>query len=83
MRCFPPSPFPHPRRAAPRSDPLSLCRYATRTPLPRARPCPAGKPPQELRLSAALRRPAPSLSQLDYELLADIRMLRVVKSMIT
>lgn len=42
-----------------------------------------GKPPQELRLSAALRRPQKGLSQLDFELLADIRMLRVVKSMIT
>lgn len=42
-----------------------------------------GRPPQELRLAAALRRPAPRLSQLDFELLADIRMLRVVKRMIT
>ena len=42
-----------------------------------------GRPPQVLRLSAALRRPQKGLSQLDYELLADIRMLRVVKSMIT
>lgn len=42
----------------------------------------AGKPPQELRLSAALRQPSPSLTQLDFELLTDHRMLRVVKSMI-
>ncbi|KAI8469390.1 MAG: hypothetical protein J3K34DRAFT_522166 [Monoraphidium minutum] len=42
-----------------------------------------GRPPQELRLSAALRRPQRGLSQLDYELLSDLRMLRVVKSMIT
>jgi hypothetical protein len=41
------------------------------------------RPPQELRLSAALRRPQKQLSRLDFELLADIRMLRVVKSMIT
>jgi hypothetical protein len=42
-----------------------------------------GKPPPELRLSAALRRPAAGLSALDIELLTDIRMLRVVRSMIT
>lgn len=42
-----------------------------------------GKPPQRLRLSAALRRPQPGLSQLDFELLSDIKMLRVVRSMIT
>ncbi len=42
-----------------------------------------GKPPQQLRLSAALRRPQQGLSQLDFELLTDIRMLRVVRSMIT
>lgn len=45
-------------------------------------PLTAGKPPQELRLSAALRQPSPSLTQLDFELLTDHRMLRVVKSMI-
>lgn len=41
-----------------------------------------GTPPHELRLSAALRRPQLGLTQLDFELLTDIRMLRVVRSML-